>query len=127
MSLNQIELKRIKRTGLIAPIILLAIGTLHLKKGHLGLALFLYILATVIFFMTMFLPSVFKRTTNAIGELITKLLLSVVFYIAITPLGLIMRLFGKDMLKKRIEKDRDSYWIKKESAAEPISSYEKQF
>lgn len=127
MNLNQTELKKIKRIGLIAPLIFLIIGMLHFRKGHFELAIFLYILAVVFFVMTWFFPIAFKKTTRAIGETITRLLLSIVFYIMITPYAIIMRLFGKDPLDKRIEKEKNSYWIDKERSADGTAGYERQF
>lgn len=127
MNLNQTELKKIRKSGIIAAVILLTIATLHLLKGHNKFSIALYILAVVFFIMTRFFPAVFKKLTQAIGESITGLMLSIVFYVVITPMGLIMRLFSKDPLDRRIEKEKDSYWIKKEPATEDVSRYEKQF
>lgn len=127
MSLNQTELKKIRKSGIIATVILLTIGTLHLLKGHNRLSIALYILAVVFFIMTRFSPFAFKKLTQAIGESITGVLLSIVFYVVITPMGLIMRLFSKDPLDRRIEKGKNSYWIEKELATEDVTRYEKQF
>lgn len=41
----------------------------------------------------------------------TRLLLGVFFYLVLTPLGLVMRLFGKDFLDERIDRSSRSYWI----------------
>lgn len=127
MNLNQIELKRIRKSGIIATVIFLTIGTLHLLKGHNKLSIALYILAGTFFIMTRFSPFTFKKLTHTIGELITGLLLSIVFYVVVTPMGLIMKLFTKDPLDRRIEKEKDSYWIEKELVSEDITRYEKQF
>lgn len=127
MSLSQTELKRIKKSGIIAAVIFLTIATLHLFKGHHRLSIAFYLLAGAFFIMTGFFPAVFKKITDALGELITGLMLSIVFYLVITPMGLIMRLFRKDPLDKKIERGKDSYWIEKEPATEDITRYEKQF
>lgn len=127
MSLNQTELKKIKKSGIIAAVIFLTIATLHLFKGHQRLSIAFYILAGMFFIMTGFFPVVFKKITDAIGELITGLMLSIVFYAVITPMGLMMRLFGKDPLDNEIEKEKDSYWIEKEPISEDTTRYEKQF
>ena len=41
-------------------------------------------------------------------------LMGIVFFIVITPIGLIMRLIGKDLLNKKIDKSLTSYWNKRE-------------
>jgi hypothetical protein len=46
----------------------------------------------------------------------TRLLLGVFFYLVLTPLGLVMRLFGKDFLDERIDRSSKSYWIMRKPA-----------
>lgn len=43
------------------------------------------------------------------GQVVSRLLLSLVFYLVVTPVGLVMRLAGKDPMDRRLG-DRDSYW-----------------
>ena len=57
----------------------------------------------------------------------TRLILSILFYLIFTPIGIGMRLFGGDLLDKKIDKNKESYWIKKEKAAFKQSDYERQF
>ena len=40
--------------------------------------------------------------------------MGIIFFIVITPIGLIMRLIGKDLLNKKIDKSLTSYWNKRE-------------
>ena len=49
-----------------------------------------------------------------IGWLVSHLLLAAVFYLLITPLGLLLRLFGRDKLKLRLERDARTYWTPRE-------------
>lgn len=53
----------------------------------------------------------------------TRLILIVMFYLVFTPIGFIMRLFGIDQLGLKMEKDRESYWIRNERK----TNYERQF
>ena len=57
----------------------------------------------------------------------TRLILFIVFYLIFTPLGLVMRLFGADLLERKIDKRKDSYWLKKEKKAFVSSDYDRQF
>ena len=47
-----------------------------------------------------------------------------VFFIVVTPVGLIMRLLGKDLLKINKEKNVSTYWINRDKQQ---SSMKKQF
>ena len=45
-----------------------------------------------------------------VGWVMSHLVLGIVFYIVFTPIGLIMRLVGKDPMQRRTRSDVDSYW-----------------
>lgn len=61
----------------------------------------------------------------AIGWVMSRVLLTVFFFLVLTPVGLIMRLAGKDPLLARTHSD--SYWIpRKEGCREP-KDYERLF
>ncbi len=45
-----------------------------------------------------------------IGWLVTHLVLGIIFYGLITPMGLIMRLFRRDRLQRKRDPSKESYW-----------------
>ncbi|MBI4982860.1 MAG: hypothetical protein HZC15_07020 [Candidatus Omnitrophica bacterium] len=47
---------------------------------------------------------------NSFQETILKLVLIILFYSLFTPIGLIMSLFKVDLLDRRINKYKNSYW-----------------
>ena len=53
---------------------------------------------------------VWMKFAMVMGAVMTRVILTIVFIIVVTPIGILMRTFGKDpmRLKKRSE---DSYWI----------------
>jgi hypothetical protein len=57
----------------------------------------------------------------------TRILLGIFFYGIITPTGLLMRLFGKDLLDKKIDRSASSYWQKRDPAPIDRSRYERLF
>ncbi|MBN1466893.1 hypothetical protein JXA02_14160 [candidate division KSB1 bacterium] len=62
-----------------------------------------------------------------LGYFMSRILLTILFYFIITPIGLIMRLAGKDILNERIEPDRQSYWIVRPKTETSPDRYEKLF
>tara|TARA_E500000178_G_C16817846_1_gene660052 strand:+ start:311 stop:709 length:399 start_codon:yes stop_codon:yes gene_type:complete len=58
-----------------------------------------------------------------LGNLISPLIMSVIFFVIITPIGLLMRMFGKDVLNLKYN-DNKSYWIDKDG---PKSKMKNQF
>lgn len=126
VAMNEINTKRIRRNAIIGGIILSCIATLHFFKGHTGFYRFLYAFAGFLFIAGGFFPKIFKRITDAAGGFIVSVFLSVIFFTIITPIGVVMRLFGKDTLDKYIDAGKDSYWINKPQD-EDISGLEKQY
>ena len=47
-----------------------------------------------------------------LGKFVSPIVMGLVFFLVVTPTGLIMKLFNKDLLKLRKNKN-SSYWIKK--------------
>lgn len=46
-----------------------------------------------------------------IGFVVSHVLLALVYYGVVTPIGLLVRLFGHDPMQKRLEPEADSYWM----------------
>ena len=61
----------------------------------------------------------------AIGWLVSRVILVILFYLVITPVGLIARLMGKEFLEVDPAKKKDSYWIAKDGSKK--INYEKLF
>jgi hypothetical protein len=55
-----------------------------------------------------------------------RAILIVVYYVLLIPIGLVMRLFGKDFLNKKVDRAAQSYWIARSDAAGSRESLEKQ-
>ena len=58
-----------------------------------------------------------------LGRIIAPIAMGIVYFIIITPIGLFMRLIGKDLLRTKFSKN-NSYWIKREKN---IGSMKRQF
>ena len=63
---------------------------------------------------------------GVMGFCLTQILLGLVFYIVVTPIGLVLRLLGKDPLERRWDKDATTYW---KEAEKPVDAerYFRQF
>jgi hypothetical protein len=62
--------------------------------------------------------------TFPIGWLVSRVVLAGLFYGLFTPLGLLFRLRGRDVLERR-RPNRDSYWVPKETPAD-VRAYFRQ-
>ncbi len=54
-----------------------------------------------------------------LGKFITPIVMAIIFYLIISPFGVVIRLFGKDLLMKKYSK-KSSYWIKREKQMNPM-------
>ncbi len=62
-----------------------------------------------------------------LGWFVSRLILSIVFYLVMTPIGLVMKIIGKDLINQKLEKNNLSYWIKRDPVNRNPESYEKLF
>ena len=58
-----------------------------------------------------------------LGKFISPLVMGIIFFFVVTPIGLLMRIIGKDVLNLKFNKDK-SYWIEKKG---PKSKMKNQF
>ncbi len=59
-----------------------------------------------------------------LGKMISPLIMGIIFFLVVTPIGVIMRVFGKDILSLKYNKKNKSYWIEKNG---PKSKMKNQF
>jgi Saxitoxin biosynthesis operon protein SxtJ len=55
------------------------------------------------------------------------LVLALLFYACIVPIGLLMRLTGKDPLRLRLEPEADTYWIRRDPPGPASDTLKNQF
>ena len=58
-----------------------------------------------------------------LGKIISPLVMGIIFFLVVTPIGFLMKMFKKDLLNLKFNKDK-SYWIEK---TEPKSKMKNQF
>lgn len=77
------------------------------------------------------LLSPLNRLWMAFGEglrrIMSPVILAFIFFCVLTPLGLLMRLIGKDLLRLRFEPGADSYWIRRDPPGPEPESFTDQF
>ena len=58
-----------------------------------------------------------------LGRIIAPIIMAIIYFFVVTPIGLFMRLMGKDLLNTKFSKN-NSYWIKRKKN---IGSMKRQF
>ena len=59
-----------------------------------------------------------------LGLIIAPIVMAIVYFIVLTPISLIVRVFGKDILNMKLDKKLESYWINRKKN---LGSMKKQF
>ena len=59
-----------------------------------------------------------------LGAIVAPIIMGAVFFLVVTPIGIVMRLMGKDLLNKKYSKKKETYWIKCETST---GSMKRQF
>ena len=125
--------KKLREFGFVVGGVLCALGILFFWRGR---GSYPYFLAPGIFLVVTgaVIPSILKPVQKAwmtlallMGWVMTRVFLSVLFYLAITPVGLLLRLMGKDLLDERFEPKKQSYWKLRPQDPRVPGDYEKQF
>lgn len=125
--------KDLKKFGITIGLVLLVITLLMIYYsnyyypyvGITGLALI--ILAYTFPVGLLPLQKVWMSLAIVLGFISTRIILSLLFYLVITPIGLTARLFGKDFLDEKIQKDKKSYWNYREKIPYKKEDSERQF
>ena len=66
---------------------------------------------------------VWVKFGELLGRIVAPIVMAIIYFIIVTPIGLFMRLIGKDLLNIKFSKS-NTYWIKREKK---VGSMKKQF
>jgi len=60
-------------------------------------------------------------------KVMNPLILGLLFFVTIMPIGLVMRAFGKDFLRLKLDRNAKTYWIARTPPGPPPQSMKNQF
>lgn len=100
-------------------------GNVHILAG-VGLALM--VLGAVVPNILKPVYVVWMGAAVVLGTMVvTPLILTLFFFLVLTPVGLFFRLIGRDALHRKPDREASTYWIKKEYPITDRSRYENFF
>lgn len=134
------EIKNIKsgksdfrKFGITMGIVLILFGGLFLWHDK-DYYIYLFIIAAAFIILGLAVPFVLKPIHKVwmtisiiLGWIMTRVILSILFYLVVTPTSWLARLFGKQFLDLKIDKNARSYWIPKKELKLNKADYERQF
>ena len=116
--------------GLLFFIVFIVVGLWPVIKGETAN---IYLILISLFFLIFGLInskilSPFNKAWIKLGEIlgliIAPIIMALVYFIILTPISLIVRMFGKDLLGLKFLKKQDTYWIKR---VKKLGTMKKQF
>ena len=119
-----------KSFGLLFFVVFLILGLWPLKNGeNLN---FYFITASIIFLILGLINSKLLSPLNKswiklgeiLGIIIAPIVMALVYFVVLTPISIIIRIFGKDLLSLKFLKEKETYWIKRKKS---LGSMKKQF
>lgn len=119
--------------GFVFAALFAIIGVLPLAAGKaihgwsLGLALLFLVLAILRPAILAPLNRAWMKFGLLLHRVVSPLVLGIMFFLVMTPTGLLMRLFGKDPLRLKFNATEDSYWIDRSPPGPPSESLKDQF
>jgi len=117
----------------LPPLIMISLGAWHYARhGMDAMAVIPVVLGIFALYLALFNRPLLERLLAfltklwyPVGQFITVLLFTVIFYIVFAPAGLFLRLFKKDILNRNFKQKRLSYWI--DRPIKESNNYTKQF
>lgn len=108
-------------------------GTISWWRGHELPPRVLWTLAGLLIVPGLIAPAILGPVQRGwmafamvLGHINTRIILTVLYYLVMTPVGLVMRLF-RDPLDRSLKDTRDSQWIRREREPVDVARYERQF
>ena len=116
--------------GLLFFIVFVALGLWPISKGeNLNIYLTLLSLFFLIFGLLNSkiltpLNKIWIKFGEVLGHIIAPIVMALVYFVVLTPISLIVRALGKDLLNLKFDENKETYWIKRNKT---LNSMKKQF
>lgn len=119
--------------GIVFTVVFAIIGLVPLIHGG-ALRLWSLIVAAAILAIALIYPRLLapaNRLWMKFGLLLHRvtnpIIMGFVFYLAVVPTALVLKMLGKDPLRRKLDKEAASYWILREPPGPPPDSMKNQF
>lgn len=116
-----------KSFGIVFAIVFLLIALYPLMIGE-SIHLWSLVVAFILIILSYFAPTILVTPNNLwfklgliLGSIVAPVVMVLVYVVTVVPVGLIMRIIGKDILGLTLNRNSKSYWIKRQQPIGPMS------
>ena len=123
----------VKKTGITVGIVLILISLLLWYLGKTSFIYFSIIGGLFVILAFIAIPvlrpfhKLWMMLALAMGFVMSRVILTILYYFILTPIGLIAKLVGKKFMPVRFDKSALTYWEKRENPVKQQIDYERQF
>ena len=123
----------VKKTGLTVGVVLILVSLL---LWYLGKNSFMYfsivgglfvILAFIAIPVLRPFHKLWMMLALLMGFVMSRVILTILYYIVLTPIGLLAKIVGKKFMPLGFDKKASTYWEKRENTAKQKIDYDRQF
>ena len=122
-----------RKSALLVAAVLLAIAAWNLYRGRPTVVLVFGILGGALLVVGLLIPPAARvfhtswmKFAALLGHVNSRVLLTLMYYLVITPYGFVTRLAGRDPLRRRGAK-AESYWVERKSTRQTREQFERLF
>ena len=122
-----------RRSALMVAGVLHGIAALNLYRGRTGIAIVFGSLGAALVVAGLLVPpaarafhTAWMRFAVLLGHVNSRVLLTLVYYLVVTPYGVVTRLVGRDPLRRRGAKG-ESYWVGRKTTRQTPGQFERLF
>ena len=116
--------------GILFFLVFLGFGLLPLTK-EMSRNIYLIIISVIFLILGLLNSKLLSPLNNLwikfgeiLGKVIAPIVMAVVYFLILTPISLLVRLFGKDLIEMKFNNNIKSYWIKRKKH---LGTMDKQF
>ena len=127
---SKIKISSNRSFGLVFFVVFLIVALWPLKYEE-DIRLWSLVLSIIFFILGIFnsklltpLNKLWFKFGILLGSIVSPFIMGIVYFLVVTPIGVLMRILGKDLLKTSNVKNTSTYWIKRDKQH---STMKKQF
>ena len=126
--MNKIKISSNRNFGLVFFIVFLIVSTWPLTNGEpvriwsAIISLFFLILGLMNSKLLTPFNKIWFKLGDILGYVVSPIVMGIIFFLVVTPTGIIMRLLGKDLLRQKLYKSKKSYWIKNKKSLDSMKN-----
>ena len=133
ITMSGVSRSELRKFGLTVGGAFIVLGAVSWWRGHDIAPRVLWMLGVLLLVPGAVAPSLLRpiqhgwmKAAGVLGNVNTRIILGAFFYVVLTPVGLVMRLF-RDPLNLRFDNNSESTWVRRTAESADPASYERQF